>query len=147
VNNATFCRLQCTYLFDGCSASCSFATKADCLEEDLEELPGTEHLDETHHTVYVTLRVDHYEKPPLPDLSAEESADPKTALVYRLPVIHVVGESHFNSELDVMSRKMVGTVRAIGDGAIRLSLVSKATSEPRILLNSKIAGLVETYFC
>ncbi|KAJ7581398.1 hypothetical protein C8J56DRAFT_794030 [Mycena floridula] len=60
--------------------------------------------------------------------------DPATSLCYHLPIINVEGEA-WGSDTDQNSpRKVKGTVRMIGDGAIRWSLVSEiinTTSDPQ----------------
>lgn len=86
-------------------------------------------MEETHHTVNIDLRISHYEAPPSVELSEAEAADPRIALVYRLPIIHVEGESHHGYAGDAHVRKVIGSVRMIGDGAVRFSTVRKGTSE------------------
>lgn len=75
----------------------------------------------------MTLRVSGYSKPPDPDPLYEPSSRELESLVWKLPVIHVVGEST-GSDIDAdVVRQVGGTVRMIGDGAVRWSLVKKLT--------------------
>ncbi|KAJ4490351.1 hypothetical protein J3R30DRAFT_3421024 [Lentinula aciculospora] len=59
--------------------------------------------------------------------SPENSYDP---LVYALPVIHVVGEFRGSDVDESVSRCARGTIRMIGDRAIRWNLISSEVSTP-----------------
>jgi len=60
--------------------------------------------------------------PPRPP-SPPAGADPH-ALIYRLPIIHVEGESRGTDTDETSARVVAGTVRMIGDGAVRWSMTS-----------------------
>lgn len=66
----------------------------------------------------MSLRIVRYSPPPRPP----PGADPR-ALIWRLPIIHVAGESHGTDTDEVSTRVVEGTVRMIGDGAVRWSMV------------------------
>ncbi|KAJ7630508.1 hypothetical protein FB45DRAFT_915746 [Roridomyces roridus] len=88
---------------------------------------GTEDIQETIRIFPMRLSVSHYSSPPRPP----PGADPRAPL-YRLPVIHVKGES-WGTDIDEMSRRAIeGSVRMIGDGAVRWSMTSSemAGSDP-----------------
>jgi hypothetical protein len=59
-----------------------------------------------------------------PDADAGVGEDLENSLVYRLPIIHVFGESGGNQE--GWYRKVKGSVRMVGRGNVRWSLVSVA---------------------
>ncbi|KAJ7919037.1 hypothetical protein B0H13DRAFT_1606487 [Mycena leptocephala] len=74
---------------------------------------------ETIRIFPMTLRVARYERPPRPP----PGADPR-ALIWRLPIIHVEGESRGTDTDEDRGRVVEGTVRMIGDGAVRWSMTS-----------------------
>ncbi|KAJ6626829.1 hypothetical protein B0H10DRAFT_458510 [Mycena sp. CBHHK59/15] len=80
---------------------------------------STDDLQETIRIFPMTLRVARYSVPPHPP----PGADP-TALIWRLPVIHVEGETRGTDTDEASARVCEGTVRIIGDGAVRWSLTS-----------------------
>lgn len=70
----------------------------------------------------MTLRIVGYSKPPEPD-PLESEASELESLIWKLPVIHVEGESR-GSDMDMEEvRKVKGSVRMVRDGAVRWSLV------------------------
>lgn len=71
----------------------------------------------------MTLRVSGYSKPPEPDATDRLSSRELESLVWKLPVIHVEGESKGSDMDSSVIRQVKGTVRMIGDGAVRWSLV------------------------
>ncbi|KAH8827848.1 hypothetical protein DL96DRAFT_1600622 [Flagelloscypha sp. PMI_526] len=76
-------------------------------------------VEETIRMFPLTFRVSHYSPPPPCPLDA----DP-TDLCWRLPIIHITGEGR-GSEWDPQIKRTVkGTVRMIGDGAVRWSMTS-----------------------
>ncbi|KAG6836663.1 hypothetical protein H0H93_005210 [Arthromyces matolae] len=76
------------------------------------------------------LRVAGYSPPPEPDISRVPPEDMNHP-VWRLPVIHIEGESHGpHDDASVNSiRKIGGTVRMLRDGAIRWTLTSSYFNE------------------
>ncbi|KAJ7169517.1 hypothetical protein C8R46DRAFT_1217210 [Mycena filopes] len=76
-------------------------------------------LQETIRIFPMTLRVARYSRPPLPPVGA----DPQ-ALIWRLPIIHVEGDSRGTDTDTTSARVIEGTVRMIGDGAVRWSMTS-----------------------
>ena len=75
----------------------------------------------------MTLRVTGYSRVPPPSPSDSLPAD-IDSLIWKLPIIHVKGESR-GSDVDEESvRHVNGTVRMIGEGAVRWSLVSRMLS-------------------
>ncbi|KAK0205209.1 hypothetical protein DFS33DRAFT_1326610 [Desarmillaria ectypa] len=79
---------------------------------------------ETIRVMPLSLRVSGYSKPPAPPPDYQGSSDnPLSSLVYTLPIIHVEGESRGSDLDDAAHRQIRGTVRMIGDGAVRWSLV------------------------
>ncbi len=79
---------------------------------------------ETIRVMPMSLRVSGYSKPPTPPPGYQGSSDnPLSSLVYTLPIIHVEGESRGSDLDDAAHRQIKGTVRMIGDGAVRWSLV------------------------
>ncbi|KAJ7081970.1 hypothetical protein C8R43DRAFT_909731, partial [Mycena crocata] len=102
----------------------------------------------THHsfqcTMYETfrifpmnLRVVRYSAPP----RAPPGADPD-ALIWRLPVIHIEGDSRGTDQDENAGRVVEGTVRMIGDGAVRWSMVRVlvAGSDPEWVTESVQVG-------
>ncbi|KAJ7356950.1 hypothetical protein DFH08DRAFT_771226 [Mycena albidolilacea] len=84
-------------------------------------------LDEVQETIRIfpmSLRIARYSPPPRPP----PGADPR-ALIWRLPIIHVAGESHGTDTDEVSTRVVEGTVRMIGDGAVRWSMSLQTSSE------------------
>ncbi|KAJ7042606.1 hypothetical protein C8F04DRAFT_1076502 [Mycena alexandri] len=80
---------------------------------------SSDDVQETMRIFPLNLRVARYSRPPTPPAGA----DPQ-ALIWRLPVIHVEGDS-LGTDTDETSRRVVeGTVRMIGDGAVRWSMTS-----------------------
>ncbi|KAF7320003.1 hypothetical protein MKEN_00784200 [Mycena kentingensis (nom. inval.)] len=80
---------------------------------------GREDLQETIRIFPMTLRIVRYEPPPQPP----HGADPND-LIYRLPIIHVLGGSRGSDSDDVVQRVVCGTVRMIGGGAVRWAMTS-----------------------
>ncbi|KAJ7139691.1 hypothetical protein C8R44DRAFT_867809 [Mycena epipterygia] len=80
---------------------------------------GIDDLQETIRIFPMTLRVARYSAPPRPPAGA----DPRD-LIWRLPIIHVVGESRGTDQDETSRRVIAGTVRMIGDGAVRWSMTS-----------------------
>ncbi|KAJ7293173.1 hypothetical protein C8J57DRAFT_1161663 [Mycena rebaudengoi] len=80
---------------------------------------GTEDLQETIRIFPMTLRISRYSPPPRPPPGAD-----LTDLIWRLPVIHIYGESRGTDTDETSARVVEGTVRLIGDGAVRWSLTS-----------------------
>ncbi len=79
---------------------------------------------ETIRVMPMSLRVSGYSKPPTPPPGYQGSSDnPLSSLVYTLPIIHVEGESRGSDLDDAAHRQIKGTVRMIGDGVVRWSLV------------------------
>ncbi|KAF8063621.1 hypothetical protein FPV67DRAFT_255019 [Lyophyllum atratum] len=98
----------------------------DLLLHNLHGYNGDD-MGETTRFFPMTLRVAGYSKPPKPDPSICES----DSLVWKLPVIHVEGESK-GSDLEndsQMVRNVQGTVRMVKDGAIRWSMTSSYPNE------------------
>ncbi|KAJ3768414.1 hypothetical protein FB446DRAFT_277904 [Lentinula raphanica] len=58
---------------------------------------------------------------------ADSSYDP---LVYALPIIHIVGEFRGSDVDESVARRARGTIRMIGDRAIRWNLISSEVSTP-----------------
>lgn len=80
---------------------------------------------ETIRVMPMSLRVSGYSKPPTPPPGYQGSSDnPLSSLVYTLPIILVEGESRGSDLDDAAHRQIKGTVRMIGDGAVRWSLTS-----------------------
>ncbi|KAK7064567.1 hypothetical protein R3P38DRAFT_2825298 [Favolaschia claudopus] len=79
---------------------------------------GIDDLQETIRIFPMTLRVARYSRSPRPP----PGADPR-ALIWRLPIIHVEGESR-GTDTDETARVIEGTVRMIGDNAVRWSMTS-----------------------
>ncbi|KAK0469311.1 uncharacterized protein EV420DRAFT_1633727 [Desarmillaria tabescens] len=80
---------------------------------------------ETIRVMPMSLRVSGYSKPPTPPPDYHGSGDnPLSSLVYTLPIIRVEGESRGSDLDDGAHRQIRGTVRMIGDGAVRWSLTS-----------------------
>lgn len=78
---------------------------------------------ETMRIFPMSLRVSGYSNPPIPNPDYPVPEDDFESLIWKLPIIHVEGESQ-GSDLDEHSKRFVkGTVRLIGDGAVRWSLV------------------------
>ncbi|KAJ6604246.1 hypothetical protein DFH09DRAFT_1018232 [Mycena vulgaris] len=98
---------------------------------------GLDELQETIRIFPMTLRVTGYSPPP----RAPPGADP-TALIWRLPVIHVAGESRGTDQDEAAGRVVEGTVRMIGDGAVRWSMTSSeaAGSDPEWVTESVQVG-------
>lgn len=71
----------------------------------------------------MTLRVAGYSKPPEPGSTDNPSARELESLVWKLPVIHIEGESKGSDMDSTVIRQVRGSVRMIGDGAVRWSLV------------------------
>nr|GAT43682.1 predicted protein [Mycena chlorophos] len=85
-----------------------------------------DHISETTRIFPMTLRVARYEPPPRPP----HGADPND-LIWRLPIIHVVGESR-GTDMDIDLRRVIeGTVRMVGDGAVRWSMTSGDMNDDR----------------
>ncbi|KAG6917632.1 hypothetical protein DXG01_001739 [Tephrocybe rancida] len=85
-------------------------------------------MGETIHFFPMDLQISGYSRPPEPDFSEDEDLE---ALVWKLPVIHVEGESR-GPATDVdpqYIRKVKGTVRMLKDGAIRWSLTTSYHNE------------------
>ncbi|KAJ3893816.1 hypothetical protein GG344DRAFT_42489, partial [Lentinula edodes] len=78
-------------------------------------------IEETCRVFPMTLRVVGFSRAPVP------TYDP---LVYALPVIHVVGEFRGSDVNESVARRARGTVRMIGDRAIRWNLISSEVSTP-----------------
>ncbi|KAJ3931729.1 MAG: hypothetical protein NXY57DRAFT_857110, partial [Lentinula lateritia] len=78
-------------------------------------------IEETCRVFPMTLRVVGFSRVPVP------TYDP---LVYALPVIHVVGEFRGSDVNESVARRARGTVRMIGDRAIRWNLISSEVSTP-----------------
>ncbi|KAK0194232.1 hypothetical protein F5146DRAFT_926440, partial [Armillaria mellea] len=86
---------------------------------------STNMVAETIRVMPMSLTVSGYSKPPTPPPGYQGSSDnPLSSLVYTLPVIHVEGESRGSDLDDTAHRQIRGTVRMIGDGAVRWSLTS-----------------------
>ncbi|KAF9466666.1 hypothetical protein BDZ94DRAFT_1305907 [Collybia nuda] len=100
----------------------------DLLLHNLTGFPR-ENLEETMRIFPMTLRVSGYSKPPEPDLLDEHSPCELESLVWRLPVIHIEGESKGSDVDSTVIRRVKGCVRMIGDGAIRWSLTSSYPDE------------------
>ncbi|KAJ7456595.1 hypothetical protein FB451DRAFT_1048210, partial [Mycena latifolia] len=98
---------------------------------------GIDDLQETIRIFPMTLHVERYSPPPRPP----PGADPH-ALIWRLPVIHVVGESRGTDTDENSGRVIEGTVRMIGDGAVRWSMTSSeaAGSDPEWVTESVQVG-------
>jgi hypothetical protein len=79
---------------------------------------GIDDVQETIRIFPMNLRVARYSPPP----RAPPGADPR-ALIWRLPVIHVVGDSRGTDTDENSGRVVEGTVRMIADGAVRWSMV------------------------
>ncbi|KAJ7785938.1 hypothetical protein B0H16DRAFT_1294731 [Mycena metata] len=80
---------------------------------------SSDDVQETMRIFPMNLRVARYSRPPTPPVGA----DPQ-ALIWRLPIIHVEGDSQ-GTDTDEISRRVIeGTVRMIGDGAVRWSMTS-----------------------
>ncbi|GLB43061.1 hypothetical protein LshimejAT787_1205100 [Lyophyllum shimeji] len=100
----------------------------DLLLHNLHGYTGDD-LGETIRFFPMTLRVAGYSKPPIPDPS--EPIREVDSLMWKLPVIHVEGESR-GSDLEHDSqivRKVKGTVRMIRDGVVRWSMTSSYPDE------------------
>jgi hypothetical protein len=96
-----------------------FFAPTDSLQVDIATAGfGIDELQETIRIFPMTLRVARYERPPRPP----PGADPR-ALIWRLPIIHVEGESRGTDTDEDRGRVVEGTVRMIGDGAVRWSMV------------------------
>ncbi|KAJ7693655.1 hypothetical protein B0H17DRAFT_1199763 [Mycena rosella] len=80
---------------------------------------GIDELQETIRIFPMTLRVAGYSPPP----RAPPGVD-LNALIWRLPVIHVTGDSRGTDTDENNGRVIEGTVRMIGDGAVRWSMTS-----------------------
>ncbi|KAJ7102329.1 hypothetical protein B0H15DRAFT_814162 [Mycena belliarum] len=98
---------------------------------------GIDDLQETIRIFPMTLHVAGYSPPPRPP----PGADPK-ALIWMLPVIHVVGDSRGTDTDESTGRVIEGTVRMIGDGAVRWSMTSSeaAGSDPEWVTESVQVG-------
>ncbi|KAF8213500.1 hypothetical protein K438DRAFT_1661674 [Mycena galopus ATCC 62051] len=98
---------------------------------------GIDDLQETIRIFPMTLRVARYSRPPRPPVGA----DPK-ALIWRLPIIHVEGESRGTDTDETSARVVEGTVRMIGDGAVRWSMTSSeaAGADPEWVTESVQVG-------
>lgn len=70
------------------------------------------------------LRISGYSPPPTPSES-DTDYDPD-ALIWKLPVIHVEGEARGADMDEEVMRRIEGTVRMIGDNAVRWTLVRLA---------------------
>ncbi|KAJ6519434.1 hypothetical protein C8R45DRAFT_951468 [Mycena sanguinolenta] len=97
-------------------------------------------IDDTQETIRIfpmTLRVVRYTRPPRPPAGA----DPR-ALMWRLPVIHIEGESRGTDTDETSARVVAGTVRMIGDGAVRWSMTSSeaAGADPEWVTESVQVG-------
>ncbi|KAJ7275440.1 hypothetical protein B0H12DRAFT_1087339 [Mycena haematopus] len=97
-------------------------------------------IDDTQETIRIfpmTLRVVRYTRAPRPPAGA----DPRL-LMWRLPVIHVEGESHGTDTDETSARAIAGTVRMIGDGAVRWSMTSSeaAGADPEWVTESVQVG-------
>ncbi|KAG6853500.1 hypothetical protein C0991_003774 [Blastosporella zonata] len=79
-------------------------------------------MGETIHFFPMELRISGYSRPP-------EPAVDKEALVWKLPVIHLEGDSRGSDSDSQIIRKVRGTVRMLKDGAIRWSLTSSYPNE------------------
>ncbi|KAF7367247.1 hypothetical protein MSAN_00786600 [Mycena sanguinolenta] len=92
---------------------------------------------ETIRIFPMTLRVLRYERPPRPPAGA----DPR-ALMWRLPIIHIEGESRGTDTDETSARVVAGTVRMIGDGAVRWSMTSSeaAGADPEWVTESVQVG-------
>lgn len=99
---------------------------------------GGSDIRETLRIFPMTLRVVAYEDPPPPPPVTNSDSpkgkgkaretdaqfeDPATSLIYKLPIIHIEGEARGSDMDEMVIRKVQGTVRMIGDGAVRWSLV------------------------
>jgi hypothetical protein len=85
--------------------------------------------EETMRIFPMTLRVTRYERPPPPPpISSTGSGvtedDPSKSLVYKLPIIHFEGEARISDRIVQATRLVSGTVRMIGDGTVRWSMVN-----------------------
>ncbi|KAJ6574698.1 hypothetical protein B0H19DRAFT_1125332 [Mycena capillaripes] len=98
---------------------------------------GIDELQETIRIFPMTLRVARYSPPPRPP----SGADPNE-LIWLLPIIHVEGESRGTDTDETSARVIEGTVRMIGDGAVRWSMTSsEATgSDPEWVTESVQVG-------
>ncbi|KAF7306577.1 hypothetical protein MIND_00449000 [Mycena indigotica] len=83
-------------------------------------------VSETTRIFPMTLRIARYERPPRPP----HGANPDD-LIWRLPIIHVEGESRGTDTNVDLRRVIEGTVRMIGDGAVRWSMTSGEPSADR----------------
>ncbi|KAJ7462779.1 hypothetical protein B0H11DRAFT_1871290 [Mycena galericulata] len=98
---------------------------------------GLDDLQETIRIFPMTLRVVRYSAPPRPP----PGADPR-ALLYRLPVIHIAGASRGTDTDEASARAIEGTVRMVGDGAVRWSMTSSeaAGADPEWVTESVQVG-------
>ncbi|KAJ7770858.1 hypothetical protein DFH07DRAFT_879913 [Mycena maculata] len=98
---------------------------------------GLDDLQEEIRIFPMTLRITQYSPPPRPP----PGADPNQ-LLYRLPVIHVAGESRGTDTDEGSGRAIEGTVRMIGDGAVRWSMTSSeaAGADPEWVTESVQVG-------
>ncbi|KAF7340009.1 hypothetical protein MVEN_01918600 [Mycena venus] len=85
---------------------------------------GIDEVQETIRIFPMTLRVVRYSRAPPPPAGADPHA-----LIYRLPIIHVEGESRGTDTDETSARVVAGTVRMIGDGAVRWSMLIQTSSE------------------
>ncbi|CAK5279946.1 unnamed protein product, partial [Mycena citricolor] len=80
---------------------------------------SAEDVQETIRIFPTSLRVSHYSKPPKPPPGSNPND-----LIWRLPIIHIIGESWGTDTEEASRRSVEGTVRMIGDGCVRWSMVS-----------------------
>ncbi|KAF4588031.1 hypothetical protein EYR38_009992 [Pleurotus pulmonarius] len=93
------------------------------IDLDIEEQVGTFPL---------TLRITGYlPPPPAPPPNQNQPLSDSDALVYRLPIIRIAGASIGSDQNSSEQRKVTGTVRMIGDGAVRWSMRTRIGASNR----------------
>jgi len=115
-----------------------------------------EDINEAIRLFPITLRITGYSPPPprpsppssssSTPLIQDESADPN-ALIWHLPIIHFSGESRLGEEgtgTQPPSRKLKGTVKMIGDGAVLWTMTSSyvGQDEPEWVVNGVQIGCI-----
>ncbi|KAL4263066.1 F-box domain-containing protein [Pleurotus pulmonarius] len=107
----------------------------DLLHHDRSIARGTDidlDIEEQVGTFPLTLRITGYlPPPPAPPPNQSQPLSDSDALVYRLPIISIAGDSIGSDQNSSEQRKVTGTVRMIGDGAVRWSMRTRIGASNR----------------
>lgn len=125
-------RLPCPIFLGAQSLTLHQISRGTDIDLDIEEQIGTFPL---------TLRITGYLPPPVAPPPSQLLSD-TDALVYKLPIIKIKGASIGSDQNSSEQRRISGTVRMIGDGAVRWSMVSSKLCGVKTKGSSSVPNLI-----